>query len=293
MNTPISESPARQAQQAAEFLRLHHDPKVLILPNAWDVISARIFEAEGFRAIGTTSAGISATLGYPDGQQMSLDENMRITERIARNLRVPVSADIEAGYSPHVEGVVAAARAAIGAGAVGINLEDGTGDPVRPLVPLSTMVERVAAIRRMSDSTGIHLVLNLRTDAILTSLTLTEDVVEEAVRRGNAFAEAGADCVFVPDTGTMDNETIVRLVRDIDVPLNILLSAKSPGIAELEDIGVARVSFGPRMMRVALALIRNIAREVRDRGTTELLAQDSMSYQEVNQLLSDSRNRFA
>ena len=122
-----------QRRRAEEFLALHHGPKLLILPNAWDVASARLYELEGFKAIATTSAGISSTLGYPDGQRISLGEMVEVVRRIADHVSVPVTADLEAGYAADPEGVVRTVEAALAAGVVGVNLEDSTGDPSAPL----------------------------------------------------------------------------------------------------------------------------------------------------------------
>ncbi len=271
-----------QKQKADDFLQLHHAPKILILPNAWDVASAKIFELEGFKAIGTTSAGIAAMLGYADGQRMSLTENVEIVRRIVGNSTLPVSADIEAGYATSIEGVVDAARAVLDVGVVGVNLEDSTGDPSTPLFDTILQQEKIKAIRELSNSKGIHLVINARTDAYMINNGSPQGL-REAIDRGNAYQENGADCIFVPDVGNLDKKTISILIKEIDAPINIIAGATTPPILELQDMGVSRVSVGPRPMRALLSLLRKIAKELMTKGTYRLMMDSSISYSEVNQ----------
>lgn len=272
----------RQRQKADDFLVLHRAPEVLILPNAWDVASERIFELEGFKAIGTTSAGISATLGYADGQRMSLGENMAVVQRIANSTALPVSADIEAGYATSIEGTVKAARAVLSVGAVGLNLEDSTGDPTSPFFDRALQQDRIRAIREMAAATGIHLVINARTDVYLVEGESTQRL-QHAIDRGNAYREAGADCIFVPDVGGLDKKAMAVLVKEIDAPINIVAGATIPPIRELQDMGVSRVSVGPRPMRAVLSFLRKIAKELMTTGTYERMTGSSISYSEVNQ----------
>ena len=278
----------QQKQMAADFLALHHAPTILLLPNAWDVASAKVFELEGFKAIATTSAGIAATLGYPDVQRMSLTENLEVVQRMINHTTLPVSVDIEAGYATSIAGVVKAAQAVLGAGAVGLNLEDGTGDPTTPLFEKALQQEKIKAIREMSMAKGIHLVINARTDVVMINGDSPQSL-REAISRGNAYKEAGADCIFVPDIGNLDKKSIAMLVKEIDAPVNILAGATTPPIAELQEIGVARVSVGPRPMRAVLSLLRKIAKELMTAGTYKLMSESSISYSEVNQWFSERK----
>ena len=285
---PIRLAHERQKRKADDFLALHHAPAIYILPNAWDVASAKVFELEGFKAIGTTSAGISATLGYADGQHMSLAENMEVVRRIVDHTALPVSADIEAGYAASVEGVVKAALAALDVGAVGLNLEDGTGDSTTPLCDIPLQQAKIKAIREMAVARGIHLVINARTDVYLVDDRSTWNL-RHAIDRGNAYKEAGADCIFVPDVGGLDKKAIAILAREIDAPINIVAGATTPPIPELQDIGVSRVSVGPRPMRAVLSLLRKIAKELTTTGTYRLMSESSISYAEVNQWFTVDR----
>ncbi len=274
-----------QRQKADCFRALHDVPPLLVLPNVWDVVSARIYELEGFKAIGTTSAGIAATLGYPDGERVTLEQMTEVIGRIANRVEVPVSADIEAGYSTSVDGVVNAARTVLAVGAVGINLQDSTGNPPEPLFDVVVQVEKIAAIRAMACSENIPLFINARTDVYIVSKEALERRLRHTIERANTYREAGADCIFVPDFGDLGRRAIATLVEEIDAPLNIIAGERTPSLAELEEIGVARVSFGPRPMRAALALIRKIAREWKTTGTYTSMLADFLSYAEVNQML--------
>ncbi len=278
-----------QRRRAEEFLTLHHTPKLLILPNAWDVVSARLYELEGFKAVATTSAGISSTLGYPDGQRIDLEEMIEAIRRIAEQVSVPLSADLEAGYATAPEGVARSAEAALNVGVVGINLEDGTGDWADPLFDQALQAEKIRAVREMASSAGIHLVINARTDVYLVADGTPAEQLRHTIRRCNAYKLAGADCVFVPDMGTLDKGTITRLVKEIDAPINVVAGERMPSLPELEEIGVARVTFGPRPMRAALALIRRMAREWLETGTYTSMTADTLSYAEVNAMFDRRR----
>ena len=272
-------------QARAEALRALHDgPFPLILLNAWDVIGARIFEEAGCRAIGTTSAGIAATLGYPDGERVSRDEQLAVVERIANAVAVPVSADIEAGYGETPEAVAGTTRAAIAAGAVGLNLEDGTGDPDRPLTDIALQVAKIRAVRAAAAAAGMPVVLNARTDVYWAAVGDVDRRFEAAVERLQAYRVAGADCLFVP--GVYDAATIGRLVRAVEGPLNVLAGAGTPAIAELSRLGVRRVSVGSAAMRATLGLVRRIAGELLLQGAHTQLTTGAIPYADVNRLLA-------
>lgn len=273
----------RNQLSKAQLLRsLHRGPKILVLPNAWDVVSARIFEEAGASAIATTSAGIAFSLGYPDGQRISRDEMLNVIARIAAKVKIPVTADIEAGYGNRPEDAAQTARAVVEAGAVGLNLEDSTGDPLHPLVDLALQLEKIAAVRETAERMGIPLVLNARTDVFLLGVGKAEGRFDEALRRFSAFRDAGADCLFVP--GIRDRATIERFVRQIRHPVNILAGPGSPSVPELQRAGVARVSLGSSPARAALGLARRVAQEVLTTGTYKNL-EEAPSHGEINKLL--------
>jgi 2-methylisocitrate lyase-like PEP mutase family enzyme len=272
-----------QIAKADRFRGLHRGPKTLVLPNVWDVASARMVEETGFPAIATTSAGIAFALGYPDGEKISRQEMFAVVARIAAKVNLPVTADAEAGYGDRPEDAAQTARAVIEAGAIGLNLEDGTDNAQHPLADLSLQLEKIAAVRETARGMGVPLVLNARTDVYLLQVGKAENRFEQTVKRLSAFRDAGADCLFAP--GVRDLDVISRLVRELQHPLNILAGPGSPPIPELQKIGVARVSLGSSPMRATLGLVRRIAQELKTTGTYHAL-EDAPSHTEVNKLSS-------
>src|SRR6266403_2433669 len=274
---------AQQARKAEQLRKLHEGPRILILANAWDVISARIMEDAGFPAVATTSAGVAAVLGYPDGQRVPQREMLEFVARIARAVSVPVTADMESGYGTSPADMAEMARALVDAGAVGLNLEDVTGDDEGSHVEIGLQTEKIAAVREASAATGVPLVINARTDVYLMPIGPEETRFERTVERLRAYRKAGADCVFAP--GIRDAETIGKLVRAVDAPLNILLQPGGPSVSELEKLAVARASLGSGTARAALGTARKIAKALLEyRDHTEYL-EGAVSYAEVNRLL--------
>jgi 2-methylisocitrate lyase-like PEP mutase family enzyme len=278
--------PDTHAQKSkADTLRsLHHGSKPLVLVNVWDAASARIVEQAGSPAIATTSAGVAFSLGYPDGEKISRSEMFAHVKRIAHAVQVPVTADSEAGYGNRPEDAAETARAVLEAGAVGMNFEDGTNGLQRPLVDLSLQLEKIRAIREVAKKAGIPLVLNARTDVYLAQVGAPETRYDEAFRRSLAFRDAGADCIFIP--GVSDAETIKKFVRDLQFPINILAGPGSLSVAELQKLGVARVSLGSAPMRATLGLLRRAAQEVQKSGTYVAL-DGAPPHGEVNTLLAE------
>ena len=273
---------ATQAELAREFLALHDGRKTLVLPNAWDVASARIFEEAGFPAVGTSSAGVAYALGYPDGQKISRSEMLAVVHRIAEAVRIPVTADMEAGYGAKPEDAAETAREVLSAGAVGMNLEDTVDDRLDLLADASLQKEKLRAVVETSARAGVPLVLNARTDICLAGIGAPETRVARTIERLNVYRDAGAQCLFAP--GVKDKETIAQLVSGVRGPLNILATAGTPPVAELEKLGVARVSVGSGPMRATLGLIARIARQIREEGSFSLMTDGAITYDDANRL---------
>jgi 2-methylisocitrate lyase-like PEP mutase family enzyme len=282
----VCDSPAMsdltQRARAQEFLRLHDGPGVLVVGSAWDAGSAVLFEREGFAAIATSSAGVAFSLGWPDGERIPRDEMLAAVARIVRATRLPVSADVEMGYARTAREVGETCRGVLAAGAIGVNLEDASGDPARPLVDPARHVEAIRAAREAADAFGVHLVVNARTDGFLLRAGDEASRLADAVRRANRYREAGADCLFVP--GVVDRDTIARLAREIAGPLNVLAAAGTPPVAELAALGVRRLSQGSGPARAALSTVRRVARELHAGGTYEAFTTDAIPYAEANRL---------
>ena len=270
-----------QAERAERFRALHHETHPLILPNAWDVPSARCFEEAGFPAVATSSAGLMVSLGYPDGEQMPRRELVAAVARIASRLSVPLSADVVAGYSHNARTVAATVKLVQGAGAVGINLEDfDTGS--RKLFPLGSQLEKLKAIRQLRGSTGIPLFINARTDALRYAPGDEEARLRAAIERLTAFRDAGADCVY--PMGLTDATSIATVVRALDCPVNVMVRRGLPSVPELERLGVKRISFGPSASYATFGLLRRASEEIRTQGTFRLLVEGAISFDELNDL---------
>jgi 2-methylisocitrate lyase-like PEP mutase family enzyme len=257
------------------FRALHAPGSLLVLPNAWDVATARLAEDAGAAAVATTSAGVAWSLGAPDGDHLGRDLAADLVARIVAAVDVPVTADIEGGYAPDPAGVAETVRAIIDAGASGINIEDAGGAGLRPT---GEQADRIAAAREAATAAGVPLFINARTDTYLRAagdLAATLD-------RATAYLAAGADGIFVP--GVADPETIAALAAGIDAPLNIMAGPGSPTVADLAKLGVTRVSVGASIALSAYAHARRGMREVLTTGTYNELASD-LEYGELNGLL--------
>lgn len=250
--------------RARAFAQLHDGRQVLVLPNAWDAGSAKLIVRAGFPAVATTSAGIAFSRGLPDGGRLSRDEVFAALRPIVAAVDVPVTVDAETGYGDTPADVADTVRALIAMGAAGCNIEDGTGDPARPLADAGAVAERLRAARRAADEAGIDFVINARTDGFWSGGT-GPDVLAEAIRRSNLYLAAGARCAFVPLV--TDEAAIATLVREIRGPVNILAGPATPPLPRLAALGVARVSVGGALARTALAAVRNALDDMVRTGT--------------------------
>lgn len=270
-----------QKDKARDFRELHHMKRILILPNAWDVPSARIFENEGFPAVATSSAGLMVSLGYPDGEEMSRDEFVAAVGRIARVISAPLSVDIVAGFGKTSKEVITTVKAVLKAGGIGINIEDFI-HATKKLYPVERQVENVKAIKKLGDTMGIPLVINARTDALRFGAGDEEAKFREAVSRAAAYRDAGADCVY--PMGLIDAASIKRFVKEIDFPINVMVRKGLPPVKELEMLRVARVSFGPSASYASMGLLKRASREVLENGTYQNLIEGAISFDELNTL---------
>ncbi len=274
-----------QRARAEQFRRLHRAPPMLVLPNVWDAASARIIEQAGFPAIATTSSGVAAALGYPDGQHMSRDLMIEAIARIARVVDCPLTADIEAGYGESIAEKVETIRAVIATGAVGVNIEDSLIHTPNALAEIDDQVNLIAALRELAHSLGVPFVINARVDVFLRATGEPADQIAQAVQRANAYLRAGADCVY--PIGRLDRETIAHLVAAISGPINIMGGPPQPALPELAELGVARVSLAGGLMRAVLGRLRAIARELQAQGSYETLSADALSGADLGALFAE------
>ena len=279
---------AEQASKAEAFRTLHRGPRLLLMANAWDAITARLFEAEGFAAVATTSGGVSWAVGYPDGEAAPWDEVVGQTARIARAVAVPVTADIEAGFGETPEAVGRSIGDIIRAGIVGVNLEDGLRSGSPPIRSVEDAVARIRAAREAARAAGVPIVINARTDVYIKNIGDEQSRFDEAVARGRAYLAAGADC-FYPIT-LRDRETIGRLVQALKAPVNINVRAGYPSVAELEALGIARVTTATQLTLVALAATRQVAREIKTTGRFDAI-DPAIGHPEMQQLMAPRQGR--
>jgi 2-methylisocitrate lyase-like PEP mutase family enzyme len=273
-----------QAAKAEQFRALHRGPELLVLPNAWDAISARIVAAAGFPAIATTSGGVAWALGYPDGEATPWAEIVSATGRIARTVTVPVTADIEAGYGDTPEAVARSIADIIGAGAVGVNLEDGLKTNPPSLRGIEDAAARIRAAREAARAAGVPIVINARTDLYIKNIGDERSRFDEAVTRAQAYLAAGADC-FYP-IALRDPPTIGRLAKAVGAPININVRAGYPNIAELQVLGVRRASTATALPLMAMGLIRDAARQLRETGRFDAI-NPVMTHPEAQQLMAE------
>jgi 2-methylisocitrate lyase-like PEP mutase family enzyme len=257
MEADVSQDDGAFRNQQAEALRsLHHSDRLLVLPNIWNPVGARMLESKGFPAVATASAAIAESLGYRDGERIRFDTMLDTVGRIARAVLVPVTADFEAGYAEAIPQLQENTGRILDAGAVGINFEDSLDDGAR-LRPIPQQVERIAAVREAALRRGIPLVINARADSFIAeSPSSDEERLEDAILRCEAYARAGADCVY--PIGRGDKATLATLRRRLRAPINVLATASTASLVELQQLGINRVSFGPFIFRSLLSKMSGI-----------------------------------
>ena len=242
-------------ERANSFRAMHQPGDPIVLINIWDVASARVVASQpGTRALATASWSVCAATGYVDGGGLPLKVALLTAKRIVDATDLPVTIDFEKGYADTAKDVRENTLRLIATGAIGLNLEDSIGSEEGPNWNVSEASARVAAVRAAADESGVPLVINARTDVFIGG-----GAVEDAIVRGRAYLDAGADCIFVPGA---DRNTVRELIENIPGPVSVTAGANSPTIAEFADLGVARVSFGPGPMGVAYSALARFVDEV-------------------------------
>lgn len=270
-----------QVGKAQAFRRMHDRAAILLLPNAWDAGSARLFARRGFAAVATTSAGVAWSLGYADGEQAPLAEVLAAIARITRVVELPVTADIETGYGETPADVAATVRAVIAAGAVGINLEDGRPGH-GPLRPVEEAAVRIRAAREAADAAGVPIVINARVDNWMQhDAAAPAERLADAVQRAQAYLAAGADGIY--PIGLDDRGTLAALARAVDAPINVAAGPGMPDLAELARLGVARVSTATRFATLAMAAVDHAAAAMLESGRFDSLVS-AFTYADAQQL---------
>jgi 2-methylisocitrate lyase-like PEP mutase family enzyme len=262
-------------QNTQVFRKLHDNTAPLCLPNAWDAASAALFESLGASAIATTSAGVSWVLGYPDGRKLPVNEAVAAAGRMVRVLTVPLSWDIENGYSDEPAEVASNVMRLVELGVAGINIEDGADRP-------DLLASKIEAIRKAVSKEGADLFINARSDVFLANLVDKERLVSESITRGNLYSRAGADGLFLPGISQADH--IKAVVAAVTLPLNAMAWPSLPNASELRKLGVRRLSAGSGLSQVLWGRAEKLAKEFLATGRSELLGESAMPYRQLQDL---------
>jgi 2-methylisocitrate lyase-like PEP mutase family enzyme len=265
-----------QADKAILFRNQHHSGSILLLPNIWDQLGAKMLEKAGYPSIATASVATALTNGYKDGEKIPFARLLKTVSRITAAVSLPVSVDIERGFADSIFLLKENIRLLVENGAVGINIEDSHADH-KGLFKIEEQCRKIEAIREVGVQCGVSIVINARTDIFL--LKTEKDSFRQAIERGLAYKAAGADC-FYPIVMN-DYEEISILVKEVAMPVNVLLSKSTADLNKLNEIGVARVSLGPGLLNHALSTMNQIAEELLHYNTTTffnhgLLSRDFM-----------------
>jgi 2-methylisocitrate lyase-like PEP mutase family enzyme len=259
------------------FRALHAGPSMLVLPNAWDAATARLVEHAGARAVATSSAAVSWAHGVADGEHLPREAVLSAARDVVRAVRVPVTVDLEAGYSRDATEVAALVRQVLELGAAGINLEDGKDPP-------ELLAAKIESCKRAAAAMGADLFVNARTDVYLAGLVPADRAVDETLRRARIYEAAGCDSLFVPCV--TDEAAIRAIAAGARVPLNVLALPGLAPVADLARWGVRRLSVGTALANAALATVRNATRELLEAGTYGALFGDRILTKEMNALFA-------
>lgn len=265
----------KQQEKALIFKSLHQKEQPLILPNAWDSMTALLLQDLGYDAIATSSSAMALSNGYADGQKMPFELVKQIVAQMARVADLPLSVDIENGYAENDEQLVANIQQLIQVGVVGINYEDS--DKLNhELIPIDQQAKRIRLIRQTAEEMGVSLFINARIDVFLPSSALTrQQQKKEALLRGNAYIDAGADGLF--PILVKDHSTIEMLCQHFQIPINIMKIAGSASIQDLKDMGVKRISLGGGFMKLAIERLRTVASEWKEGKGWDAIDNNSLN----------------
>jgi 2-methylisocitrate lyase-like PEP mutase family enzyme len=248
------------AERIAEFRALH-DSGCFVMPNPWDVGSARALASMGFKALATTSAGFAWTVGEPDNR-IGLDQTLAHLSAVAAAVNLPVNADFQSGFATEPEELAANVALAAQTGVAGLSIEDFSGDPAAPLFELDLAVERIRAARAAIDASGTGIVLTARSEGFVWD----RPDIDETIRRLSAYAEAGADCLYAPRITSLDHvSAIVAAVSP--KPVNLLIHTPFTTVSEAAHLGVRRISVGGMLAKTAWRGFLDAAKEIAQQGT--------------------------
>lgn len=266
-----------QKEKAKLFKELHHSGHILVLPNIWDPLGAALLQSLKYPAIATASASVAFTNGYDDGEHVPFKDVLTLLSKIAASVNLPVTADIESGYASTQVDLQRNIELLLSTGIVGINFED-YDKQTESLFPLEVQCERIGLIRKISEALGVPLFINARTDVYLRGKVFIteEEKLSETIKRGKAYIEAGADCLFPPAMKIKDD--LEKLIATLKCPVNVIAIPGIPDFKSLQQIGVARLSLGPGFLKVAIKAMKDVALKLKNyEGLSEVTGIDVTS----------------
>ena len=262
---------------------LHHNGKLLVLPNVWESLGAAMLEDIGYPAVATASGATAFSNGYHDGEKIPFNDLLNILQRIVNSVNVPVTADIESGYAGDNATLAENIRRVIGIGIAGINFEDSHHDEQK-LIPIDEQCEKIFLIKKVSTEMGMPLFINARTDVYIKRNNLSdEEKLSQILLRGKAYKDAGANGLY--PIFLKDKNTISTIIKEVDLPVNILLLPGIPNFNELKEIGVARLSLGPGFLKVAINAMKNVAEKLLNFDGMNEITQNPVSMDYLKSLI--------
>jgi len=273
-----------QSTKAEHFRQQHHEKNLLLLPNVWDTLSARLITSTGFKSLATASFSLAASNGYPDGEQIPFNKLLNVVSEIVAAVDVPVSVDFERGYANDIPSLADNINRLLDAGAIGINIEDRTADG--KLTSIEEQCKKLETIRETGIKKGVNIFINARTDAYL--LKLSKAYIEETIQRGKAYEKAGGDCFYPVAINSYSD--IERVLNETSLPMNVLLMKPVDDLKKLETLGVKRVSLGPGSLKYVLSRLRAMVTSLQNYDSSELFRDELISSNEVMDLVKPKKS---
>jgi len=274
-----------QKVKAEQFKKLHHGSQILVLPNIWDQLGALLLESLGYPAIATASASVAWTNGYADGEFVPFNEVLTRLKNIAGSVNLPVTADIESGYASSDGELESNIEKLISTGVVGINLEDHNKQS-DSLFSLEAQCKRIKVVRNVAEAMDVPLFINARTDVYLRGkgFNTSEEKLNETLRRGKAYLDAGADGLFPP--AMKDKDELAKLVSVLSCPVNVIAMPGIPDFTTLRGIGVKRVSLGPGFLKIAIKAMKQMAIKLKNYEGLDEVINNEVSSEDLKKLVS-------
>jgi 2-methylisocitrate lyase-like PEP mutase family enzyme len=261
-----------QANRATQFREQHRGAQLLILPNIWDSLGAKLMARLGYPSIATASVSTALANGYLDGEKIPFSRLLEIVQNISSAVPLPLTVDIERGFAESIVQLQENIHQLIEHGAIGLNIEDSRPDH-KSLNPIDEQCRKIEAIREMGTQIGVPIVINARTDVYI--IGQDDDALEEGIKRGRAYKTAGADCIY--PVAISSYEAISRFVREVGIPVNVLLMKSIPDLKQLKEIGVTRVSLGPNLLAHVLGIMKEIAEGLKRGDSSVFFSRELLS----------------